>query len=35
MITRQFPLSRGVEAFEAAADPKHIKVLLKPEHGAA
>ena len=33
MITKQFPLSRGVEAFEAAADPRHIKVLIKPEPG--
>jgi threonine dehydrogenase-like Zn-dependent dehydrogenase len=31
MITKQFPLSRGVEAFAAAADPKHRKVLLRPD----
>jgi alcohol dehydrogenase len=31
MITKQFPLSRGVEAFAAAAEPQHIKVLLKAE----
>ncbi len=31
MITKQFPLSRGVEAFAAAAEPGHIKVLLKTE----
>jgi alcohol dehydrogenase len=29
MISRQLPLSRGVEAFEMAADPRYIKVLLK------
>lgn len=29
MISRQLPLARGVEAFELAADPRHIKVLLK------
>lgn len=31
MVTRQFPLSRGVEALEAAAEPSAIKVLLKIE----
>jgi threonine dehydrogenase-like Zn-dependent dehydrogenase len=29
MISRQVPLDRGVEAFELAADPNHIKILLK------
>jgi threonine dehydrogenase-like Zn-dependent dehydrogenase len=29
MISRQLPLSRGVEAFELAADPRYIKILLK------
>ncbi|UCD30104.1 MAG: alcohol dehydrogenase catalytic domain-containing protein [Planctomycetota bacterium] len=29
MISRQLPLSRGVEAFEMAADPRYIKILLK------
>ncbi|HOW70143.1 MAG TPA: alcohol dehydrogenase catalytic domain-containing protein [Phycisphaerae bacterium] len=29
MITRQLPLDRGVEAFELAADPRSIKILLK------
>jgi threonine dehydrogenase-like Zn-dependent dehydrogenase len=29
MVSRQLPLSRGVEAFEMAADPRYIKVLLK------
>jgi len=24
------PLSRGVEAFEMAADPRYIKIILKP-----
>lgn len=31
MITKQFPLSRGVEGFTAAAQPEHVKVLLKVE----
>ena len=31
MITRQFPLSRGVEALKTAAEPRHVKVLLKPD----
>jgi len=30
MISRQMPLSKGVEAFALAADPRYIKVLLKP-----
>ncbi|MEP0844562.1 MAG: alcohol dehydrogenase catalytic domain-containing protein [Phycisphaerae bacterium] len=30
MISRRMPLSRGVEAFELAGDPRCIKVLLKP-----
>lgn len=30
MISRRMPLSKGVEAFAAAADPRCIKVLLKP-----
>ncbi|MGQ9652063.1 MAG: MDR/zinc-dependent alcohol dehydrogenase-like family protein [Phycisphaerae bacterium] len=29
MISRQLPLARGVEAIELAADPRHIKILLK------
>lgn len=29
MISRQLPLGRGLEAFELAADPRHMKVLLK------
>lgn len=29
MISRTFPLDRALEAFEAAADPKNVKVLLK------
>jgi threonine dehydrogenase-like Zn-dependent dehydrogenase len=29
MISRQLPLSRGIEAFELAADPRYIKILLK------
>lgn len=29
MISRQLPLSRGLEAFEMAADPRHIKILVK------
>ncbi len=29
MISRQLPLSRGVEAMELAADANHLKVLLK------
>lgn len=29
MISRQLPLSRGLEAFEMAADPRYIKILLK------
>jgi len=29
MISRQLPLSKGVEAFEMAADPRYIKILLK------
>lgn len=31
MVTKQLPLSRGVEAVAAAAAPEHIKVLLKPD----
>lgn len=30
MISRTLPLSRAVEAFDLAADPRHIKVLLRP-----
>lgn len=30
MVSRRLPLSRGVEAFEQAADPRNIKVLIKP-----
>jgi len=30
MISRRMPMSKGLEAFELAADPKSIKVLLKP-----
>ncbi len=30
MISRTLPLSRGQEAFDLAADPRNIKVLLKP-----
>lgn len=30
MVSRKFELSRAVEAFEAARDPRNIKVLLKP-----
>jgi hypothetical protein len=29
MVSRQLPLSKGIEAFEMAADPRYIKVLLK------
>jgi threonine dehydrogenase-like Zn-dependent dehydrogenase len=29
MISREFPLERGVEALAAAADPRNVKVLLK------
>jgi alcohol dehydrogenase len=29
MISKRFPLDRGLEALEAAADPRNIKVLLK------
>ena len=29
MISKRFPLDRGMEALEAAADPRNIKVLLK------
>jgi threonine dehydrogenase-like Zn-dependent dehydrogenase len=29
MISRRVPLSRGPEAFELAADPNHIKVLIR------
>ena len=29
MISRQLPLERGLEAFELAVDPRHIKILLK------
>lgn len=29
MISKRFPLERGLEALEAAADPRYIKVLLK------
>lgn len=31
MVSKTLPLSRGVEAFELAADPRNIKVLLRPE----
>lgn len=30
MVSRKFELSRAVDAFEAARDPRNIKVLLKP-----
>lgn len=30
LISRTYPLERGIEAFEAARDPRNIKVLLKP-----
>jgi threonine dehydrogenase-like Zn-dependent dehydrogenase len=30
MISKHYPLEHGIEAFEAAADPSVIKVLLKP-----
>lgn len=30
MVSAVYPLSRGVEAFTAADDPRNIKVLLKP-----
>jgi threonine dehydrogenase-like Zn-dependent dehydrogenase len=30
MVSRRLPLSRGVEAFELAGDPRCIKVLLRP-----
>lgn len=29
MVSRVYPIERGVEAFEASADPAVIKVLLK------
>ena len=29
MITRVYPLDRALEAFEAAASPEHVKILLK------
>jgi len=29
MVSRQLPLDRGLEAFELAADPRYLKVLLK------
>jgi hypothetical protein len=29
MISRQLPLSKGLEAFELANDPRYIKILLK------
>ncbi|MHC4442282.1 MAG: MDR/zinc-dependent alcohol dehydrogenase-like family protein [Planctomycetota bacterium] len=29
MISRQLPLSKGLEAFKMAADPRYIKILLK------
>jgi threonine dehydrogenase-like Zn-dependent dehydrogenase len=29
MISRQLPLNKGEEAMELAADPNHVKVLLK------
>ena len=29
MISRQLPLSKGLEAFRIADDPRHIKILLK------
>lgn len=29
MVSRRVPLERGVEAFEMAADPQYIKILLK------
>ena len=31
MISRQLPLARGTEAFEMAADPRHIKILLQDQ----
>jgi alcohol dehydrogenase len=30
MVSKTLPLSRGVEAFDLAADPRYIKVLLRP-----
>ncbi len=33
MITAEFPLAQGVEALAAAAQPEHIKVLLRPGAG--
>jgi threonine dehydrogenase-like Zn-dependent dehydrogenase len=30
MVSRTLPLSRGVEAFELADDPRNIKVLVRP-----
>ncbi|MFQ5492201.1 MAG: alcohol dehydrogenase catalytic domain-containing protein, partial [Phycisphaerae bacterium] len=33
MITKTLPLERGVDAFELAASPEHIKVLLKINPG--
>ena len=30
MITKQIPLRRGLEGLELAAQPEHLKVLLKP-----
>jgi threonine dehydrogenase-like Zn-dependent dehydrogenase len=38
MVSRVFPLARGLEAFEAAADPRSLKVMITndiPGHGAA
>lgn len=32
MISRQLPLERGLEAFEKAADPRYMKILLKIAH---
>jgi threonine dehydrogenase-like Zn-dependent dehydrogenase len=29
MISRQLPLSKGLEAFELASNPRNIKILLK------
>lgn len=30
MVSRTMPLSRGVEAFDLATDPRFVKILLKP-----
>jgi threonine dehydrogenase-like Zn-dependent dehydrogenase len=34
MISRVYPLKAGPQAFEAAASPQEIKVLLRPGGGA-